>query len=784
MKKNNLNYLVIFLAITFVVSNIILMEKVFAIEENEINKVNSFNCSLKINSKNNTLFDNDNNTNYLLDYNTIMLDMDVVFPAISKAYNISNDENYNSLLEEFNKLFYYQKSTNISTKKHTAYRKYSLADTKINLDKNNLLLSIPDIYMYVATNTSTIDDSLLIELEKRTISGVDHYYIPIYLLTNIPGITISIDGKEVYNKSNYIDSISALSETNNHQIVINVEKISDYSSLNVSVDENTYYGEEDGSLWREEAKKRIEKYRKSNVKIILTDKNGKKIDNTSINIDMISNNFKFGTEIGYVGLQNEFDDSINSKYFNVVGSDNLFKYNLYHTWDGDISELENLRRNLLNEATNVGITNFRGHCLFWDMVQGAGNKRISGFREIIGKQTDFDENNITMAFVYNKYQEYNSDNNYTPDEKNQIDVWIMELKKKFENQVLDYIKTMVNEYPEIKEWDLFNELRTSEYFKYYLYEENFLISNNFLTDKSYNPSIDDFTINDEYIDFLIKCIDVFRENTDAELVLNENYITAMRVDELDSINYQELEILKVLNSKRSDKIDALGIQNHVKGRAYFTPTSYNNSINRSLDETGIKKAKITEYDNFIGTYARESADTDSDTISDLKKQQRANYMKDSLIAAYSNPNINEFTLYGFNWKSLDSNGVLQERFTELERDAYRNTVEEWLNYSSTVNISNDGIYNTRLYKGTYIASVVIDNKTYTKKFNIADSQDEIILDFNIDYGDINDKDETVVNVDNTLKLVSKFVFIISIVLIISGIAVVLYSYLKLKNNNK
>ena len=97
--------------------------------------------------------------------------------------------------------------------------------------------------------------------------------------------------------------------------------------------------------------------------------------------------------------------------------------------------------------------------------------------------------------------------------------------------VFDYIKNTLSNYPEVTEWDLFNELRTSQFFKHYLFDEAFLSDKKFLSITSFYPAFDEeISINDEFIDFLAECVSVFRQNSNALLVANENYINANRID--------------------------------------------------------------------------------------------------------------------------------------------------------------------------------------------------------------------------------------------------------------
>ena len=724
----------------------------------------AFDCSLKVKSGDTVFLDSSDKSNCIKMYDTVLLDMDIVFPYMEKAYGVIPDGNYVFLLNKLSELFYYTKSNSVSTKRHTAYRKFSLDDSSLILNRDKLNLFIPDVYYYVASSLYTIDDSLNIDIEKVNIDGVDHYYLPVYLFANIPGVSVSVYGHSVYNASNYMDSISALNNSSSHDIVLDVSNVTDYSSILSTIDNTIYYGEENGALWREEAKKKIEKYRKSGVNITVTDKSGNKVEGAKISVKMISNDFKFGTAIRENNGVNDYD-GISGVYFNTLGSENLFKFNQYYVWDGNISDFENKRKDIITTGNKLGISNFRGHVFFWDRSQPV-NSQLTGFRSIIGTELDNDPNNITMAYVYNKYNSFIADNDYTESEEAQVNEWISEIKDNFKNLVFDYIKNTLSNYPEVTEWDLFNELRTSQFFKHYLFDEAFLSDKKFLSITSFSPVLDEeISINDEFIDFLAECVSVFRQNSNALLVANENYINANRIDSDNDMILQTIDILKRINNK--SKIDALGIQYHVGGREYFTPTSYNNSIDKALELTGIGSAKITEYDNY-------KKDSNGFVYADdATKQKRANYMKDTLLAAYSNMNVNEFSFWVFNYKEVGQDSNIQERITDPERDAYKNTVYDWLNYSENGDALN-GLYNTRLYKGKYIVTVNYNGKDYNKQIVVLNDNS---INFVVD--------EQVVSVDNTFSSISKIFLYISVFAIFGGFGLYFYSvYLSYKNRKE
>lgn len=118
----------------------------------------------------------------------------------------------------------------------------------LEIKKSENIIRILDIYN---VDQKKINNSIDIEIEE--IDGIE--YIPIYLLVNIPDI----------------------------EVLINNQKFDKYDSI-----------------WKKEAYKRIEKYRKNNKDIKVKNQNGKEIGNAIVSCKMRNNEFKFGTAIRMV----------------------------------------------------------------------------------------------------------------------------------------------------------------------------------------------------------------------------------------------------------------------------------------------------------------------------------------------------------------------------------------------------------------------------------------------------------------------------------------------------
>ena len=128
-----------------------------------------------------------------------------------------------------------------------------------------------------------------------------------------------------------------------------------------------YKGMEEDALWRKEANRRIEKYRKNDMYISVKDESGKPIEDVDVNVDMTKSEFIYGDtvmrrefldmnpDLKSTELQNEFYE----KYLNTI-IDSFIKWEVSYYDDG---------RNSIqtaNHALSVLKKQVRAHCLLWD----------------------------------------------------------------------------------------------------------------------------------------------------------------------------------------------------------------------------------------------------------------------------------------------------------------------------------------------------------------------------------------------------------------------------------
>jgi len=596
---------------------------------------------------------------------------------IYNTENIQAKYRYNTIWIPMNEVFSY---VFLNYKSDDEIQKLTYNLTNLEINKNINIISIPNVYN---VNTNQINNTVDVEIEQ--INGIE--YIPIYLIANIQGIEVSIDNKEVYKRNSYYNAINAVNTTQTtHSIVIKL----DGEIENKTITSTEYVGEEQGALWREEAYKRIEKYRKNDVNIVVKNQNGKEITNAIIDVKMKNNEFKFGTAIRMVEKtkQNKWDN-ITRNLFNAVGSENGFKWGILNSNGRDIP----------NEVINYAKDNdmhIRGHYLWTDRV-------LAETRNLIGDLSNPQDG--TMAYVYTQY----NNENLTEEESNNK---VMKIRDRFEEIVLNHIENEMVQFNDIQEWDVINEPIAQQYFKYYLYDKQMLSSSEFATTTT--KYIKNYTDNDDYYKFLAKCFDKAKQTKkNSKLTLNDNKVTG------NSLSTQLNQMIRIVNNvkKYTNNIDALGIQYHVYNNYRFTPQSYYNQINYTIEQTGINDVVVTEYDNYVTSKKNQ--------YTNAEKEEKANYLKDTLISVYSNPNISGFNFWVYN----SGTGS----FVEEEWQAYEELMQRWLNDEKSGTTNVNGEYSARLYKGEYTANIKVNNITEEIPIKVTDNMDsiEVVINSNI-----------------------------------------------------
>lgn len=130
-----------------------------------------------------------------------------------------------------------------------------------------------------------------------------------------------------------------------------------------------YKGIEDDHVWRQEAWNRIEKYRKEDISIEVTDADGNPVSGATVDVNMTDNEFMFGAAISenevldkYIDkatLRGQTLDSFMDNDMNVgVAADMLKAYGIRNN-DAEVGI------DMINEFISRG-KRTRGHAIFWD----------------------------------------------------------------------------------------------------------------------------------------------------------------------------------------------------------------------------------------------------------------------------------------------------------------------------------------------------------------------------------------------------------------------------------
>lgn len=144
----------------------------------------------------------------------------------------------------------------------------------------------------------------------------------------------------------------------NYGTQLDVSKLGDEYSLTAA-----YHGMEDGALWREEALKRIEKYRVRNIDFNIVDSFGNAIENAKVTANMVKSEFIWGSAINP------------SKMFNTdnVSESEWYKATVKNNFNSVVMETgmktASFNMDKINSTSQFVSDNdmyFRAHTVLWD----------------------------------------------------------------------------------------------------------------------------------------------------------------------------------------------------------------------------------------------------------------------------------------------------------------------------------------------------------------------------------------------------------------------------------
>lgn len=313
----------------------------------------------------------------------------------------------------------------------------------------------------------------------------------------------------------------------------------------------TYYGREDDALWREEAFKRIEKYRKNDMKIHVVDESGNPVSNANVSANMTRSEFLWGTAVTE-------KRAFNTRRTSIVYDDILAKKFNSMTLESNMKPTAFRMRNCVYGVNFAREHNmhFRAHAILWDALRYFPSNEIT--------------EDSTVDEVYDFCLRYAS-------------------------------KLIYNFGDSFDEMDVVNEPLNNSYFR------------------------------DKYgTDFIADLYKAVHDMApDVKLFLNE---TGMVGNDSNWAAARRLkEIVDDLVAKGAP-LQGLGMQNHSAGMIY--PQVLYNQLDYIAEN--LDYIAITEYD-----YLSNLADNT------MALEAEADYLRDSIIMAYSHPKMTSFTMWGF-----------------------------------------------------------------------------------------------------------------------------------------
>ena len=127
----------------------------------------------------------------------------------------------------------------------------------------------------------------------------------------------------------------------------------------------TYTGRDPGAAWRAEADARIEKHRKSDLRVIVVDKHGKRVSGAKVRAIQKSHDFAFGTAVAVTNIVDKSEEGERYrtemlKYFNSATQENGLKWT---SWESNWPGARNTQDSLI-KLQEMGVST-RGHVMVW-----------------------------------------------------------------------------------------------------------------------------------------------------------------------------------------------------------------------------------------------------------------------------------------------------------------------------------------------------------------------------------------------------------------------------------
>lgn len=409
--------------------------------------------------------------------------------------------------------------------------------------------------------------------------------------------------------------------------------------------------------WVAEANKNIDKYRKGDLTVTVTDKNGNPITGASVQIRQVKQAFYFGAHIEGKNLLSKQDTMyqhiVKSHYNLVVPAD--FQWT---RWNNPKSADNNrkLALKVLDWCHSNDIA-VKGHYLVWTPMR--------------------------PYYLLNSIM--NQEGYSSP--------------AMYKQTLLSYVQSVVTATQgKIEEWDTFNHLAARNQ------------KDQMVDSRNRKMLIDDYLGNDIFNDVIQteKSIDPKPKlyvNDDQEFTTS-NLKKSLVVDYYDRINYLKSQNLP---------IDGIGFMSHFKGSDLIS-MEYIKSVLTKYSNLNMPM-KITEFDVSFGSGEK----NDNYIMTDADLQLQKQFTEDFMRLCYSIPRVNGFITWGFWEKDdwIPSAAFYNADWTiKPNGQAWDNLVlKEWrTNTSGTTNSS--GVFSIRGFLGDYNIKVS-KNGASAEKTNIS-----------------------------------------------------------------
>jgi len=421
------------------------------------------------------------------------------------------------------------------------------------------------------------------------------------------------------------------------------------------VEPHKYRGYEDNHLWREEALRRIEKYRKAPLKVNVVDEGGNPVKDADVKVDMTQNEFMIGWELQGNSerqpiLKREMEAHDRQGFNSMVPGDGLRGYNTEYGISSAIKTTD------FSRETN---SRNRGHALLYDLGDTVGHS-IYAPSVFGGAQMPLSIGGMSYEDTFRLYM----------------------------SGMSGRIVAM-NDY--VDEWDAINETKSGHI--------------PIIDNHGYEMLQDIF----EVVDLMIK--------PDARLFYLDSRMDGYSQKDIDSgINVPEAGIQ--WNNKEAGlisfegfKLDGIAGQCHIgtpeSGQYKPNPVDYYRQMLVYSD--GYDYYSVSEYD-----YTDKQIDTVFNT--DYHNEVIGLYLRDWFLATYSLPKATCFSIWDsgsdeWHWRNWGpfSDFFFQEKSQNV--NMWLDMVKKDFESHVTGTTDENGLYEERVFRGDYDVVVTAGDKT-------------------------------------------------------------------------